>query len=203
MSFLKVNDTVRVKQGAYNIADQRVGMTAKVMKIDSTSAKLPVRIEYPSGCFNWTDYESLELVETAPIVNQHAEVGKEILDRVVELKGLIAARDNAIKVVVEQTEALDALLASYGLKRGEEIPPMPIRVTGPRTALDDVADKTAKAGMKYRMTERDVDYFSLDEVYSIVDTDFRDNDQPLSFRDDDGDEFYPERHELKYFERVV
>lgn len=201
MTILKVGDIVRVKTGAYNIADHRIGMKAKVTCIDTQSTLLPVRIEYDSGNFNWTNHESLMLVEAAP--SEHAVIGKEILDKMVELKASIVARDNAVKLVVEQTEALDALLAQYGLKRGEEIPAVPVRVVGPRTALDDVADKTIKEGMKYRMTQRDVDYFSLDEVYTVTALDLRDNNQPVAFLDDERDEYYPERYELKHFVRVV
>lgn len=199
---LKIGDVVRVKPDAYNIADHRVGMTGKITRIDTESKLLPLRIEYDSLSFNWTNYESLEFVQAAP--TNHDVIGKEILDRMVILRESIIARDNAVKLVVEQTEALDALLASVGLKRGEDIPPIPVRVpAGPRTALDDVSDKTIKEGMKYRMTQRDVDYFELYEVYTVTALDLRDNNQPIAFLDEDCDETYPERHELKYFVRVA
>lgn len=202
MTILKAGDKVLVKAGAYNIADHRFGMTGTVSRIDAESKLLPVRIEYDSFSFNWTNYESLELIEAAP--SKHAETGKEILDRMVELKASIVARDNAVKLVVEQTEALDALLASVGLKRGEEIPPAPVRVqAGPRTALDDVVDKTVEEGKRYRCTSRELDYFTKDSVYTVEALDLRDNNQPISFLDDDRDEMFPDRHELKYFERVI
>ena len=197
----KEGDVVRVKRGAYNITDKRVGMTAKVTRIDYQSKQLPVRIQYDSDMFNWTNHESLEMVQ--PAASQNAAVGKEILDRMVALREAIATRDDAIKTVVEQTEALDALLASVGLKRGEEVPPAPVRVKGPLTALDAVVDGSVKEGQTYRMTQRDVDFFSLDEEYIVEALDLRDKNQPISFLDDDGDEVFPDRAELKYFERVI
>jgi hypothetical protein len=202
MSVLKIGDKVRVKRGAYNIADHRFGMYGTVTRIDSESKLLPIRVEYDSFCFNWTNYESLELIEAAP--SQHAAIGKDILDKMVELKASIVARDEAVKLVVEQTEALDALLASVGLKRGEEIPAVPVRVpAGPRTALDDVADKTIREGMHYRCTSTDFNYFTEGKVYTVTELDHTDNNQPLAFEDNDDDANYPERHELKYFVRVI
>lgn len=204
MTILKANDKVKVKAGAYNVADHRYGREAVVTRIDSDSKLLPVRIEYPDTTFNWTNYESLELVEVAPINHPHAEIGKDILDKMVILKESIITRDNAVKLVVEQTEALDALLASVGLKRGEEIPAIPVRVAaGPRTVLDDLVDKTVKEGMRYRCTSDDFDYFTNGKIYQVVDLDLRDSNQPVSFEDDDDDDYFPERHELKYFERVI
>lgn len=201
MTILKVGDKVRVKQGAYNIADQRWGMEAKVTRIDVESKMLPVRIEYDSFAFNWTNHESLELVEAAP--SQHAAIGKDILDRMLALKGAIATRDDAIKTVVEQTEALDALLASVGLKRGEEIPPFPVRVTATtRTALDDVVDGKVEEGNRYTCTSDNVDYYTKGKTYTLVEIDDFDDNQPIAFRDDDRDESYPDRHELAHFIRV-
>lgn len=201
MSILKVGDKVRIKPRAYNVADHRVGMIGKVTRLDHESKLLPVRVEYDAISFNWTNYESLELVEAAP--SQHAAIGADILDRMQELKASIVVRDNAVKLVVEQTEALDALLASVGLKRGEEVPPIPIRVTGPRTALDDVADKSIREGWKYRCTSDDFTYFTEGEVYAVADLVYTGNNQPIALKDNDGDDYYAERHELAYFIRVL
>lgn len=202
MTILKAGDKVKVKQGAYNIADHRVARLATVTRIDADSKLLPVRIEYYDTQFNWTNYESLELIEAAP--SQHAELGKEILDKMVELKASIAARDDAVKLVVVQTEALDALLASVGLKRGEETPAIPAGVAaGPRTALDDVVDKRIEEGLRYRCTSTDLGYFTIGNIYKVDELDSSDNNQPVAFLDDDGDTYYPERYELKYFERVI
>lgn len=202
MSILKAGDKVRIKQAAYNIADHRFGMTATVTRIDADSKLLPVRVEYDSFQFNWTNFESLELVEAAP--SQHAAIGADILDKMVELKASIVARDDAVKLVVVQTEALDALLASVGLKRGEEIPAIPVRVAaGPRTALDDVADKSIREGRKYRCTSDDFDYFTEGEVYTVTELDYTDNNQPVALKDDDGDDYYPERFELASFIRIL
>ncbi len=68
MSILNDGDQVRIKPFAYNIADHRVGRLAVVTRIDSLSRLLPVRIEYQDGNFNWTNYESLELVKDVPVV---------------------------------------------------------------------------------------------------------------------------------------
>jgi hypothetical protein len=202
MSILKAGDKVRINHNAYNIADHRFGRTATVSRIDAASQLLPVRIEYDSFQFNWTNYESLTLVEAAP--SENATIGAEILERMQTLKASIVTRDNAVKLVVEQTEALDALLASVGLKRGEQVPPIPVRVTATsRTALDDVADKTIREGMKYRCTTEDMSYFSKDEIYKVVELDSGDNNQPVAFKDNDDDEYYPERYELAYFIRVI
>lgn len=200
MTIFKAGDKVRVKQGAYNISDHRWERSATVSRIDLESKLLPVRIEYDAFSFNWTNHESLELIETAP--DQNTQIGKEILDRMRDLKTAVLIRDEAVKNVVEQTETLDALLASVGLKRGEEVSPIPIRVTGPRTALDDVADKTVEEGQRYRCTANDVDWYTKDKVYTVEALDLRDNEQPISFIDDDGDETFPQRYELKYFIRV-
>jgi hypothetical protein len=202
MITFKAGDKVRVNHNAYNIADHRFGMTATVTRIDAESKLLPIRIEYDSFQFNWTNSESLTLLEAAP--SQHAAIGADILDKMVTLKESIIARDNAVKLVVEQTEALDALLASVGLKRGEQVPPIPVRVTATsRTALDDVSDKSIKEGMRYRCTTDDMSYFSKDEVYKVVELDSSDNNQPVAFKDDDDDEYYPERYELASFVRVI
>jgi hypothetical protein len=201
MSF-KVNDQVRILPFAYNITDTRVGMKAIVTRVDDRSTLLPVRVEYPDGNYNWTNYESLFLIEAAP--NQNEAVGKDILDRMQELKASIVARDNAVKLVVEQTEALDALLAQYGLKRGEEISPIPVRVTATtRTVLDDIADRSIKIGNRYKCTSNAVDFFTSGETYCVGDLDLRDLDNPVAFKDDDDDEVYPDRPELAFFIRVI
>lgn len=201
MTIFKAGDQVRIKKHAYNVADHRWGKTAKVTRIDEASRLLPVRVEYDAFSFNWTNYESLELVEAAP--SQHAAIGKDILDKMVELKESIVKRDNAVKLVVEQTEALDVLLASVGLKRGEEISPIPVRVTGPRTMLDDLADGTVRVGVRYKCNSGDINYFTKGDTYRVADTDLRDNHQPVSFNDDADDENFPERHELAHFIRVI
>lgn len=200
MSILKAGDKVRIKQNAYNIADHRFGMVAKVTRIDLESKLLPVRVEYDSFQFNWTNYESLELVEAAP--SEHAAIGKNILDKMVELKASIVTRDNAVKLVVEQTEALDALLASVGLKRGEEIFPIPVRVTATtRTVLDFIAEGDIREGQKFKCISEDLDFFTKDEVYTVVELDLRDRGQPVAFKDDDGDVMFPDRPELASFIR--
>lgn len=201
MSILKVGDKVRINKGAYNITDRRAGYEGVVTRIDTDSTNMPVRVEYMDGNYNWTNYASVELIQAAP--SQHAAIGAEILDKMVELKDSIVARDEAVKLVVEQTEALDALLASVGLKRGEQVTPIPVKVTGPRTALDDVADKTIRERMKYRCTSNDFDYFTEGKVYVVSDVDYTDNNQPIAFTDDDDDGYYPERHELASFVRVI
>lgn len=201
MSF-KVNDKVRILPFAYNITDTRVGMSATVTRIDDQSRLLPVRVEYADGNYNWTNFESLFLLTPAP--SQNEVVGKDILDKMVELKASIVVRDNAVKLVVEQTEALDALLASVGLKRGEEISPIPVRVTATtRTALDDVADKSAREGRKYRCTSDTFEFFTKGEIYKVTNVDYTDNEQPVSFEDDEGDDYYPYRRDLTSFIRIL
>ena len=201
MTVFQVGDLVRIAHGAYNIADHRWSKTAKVTRIDAGSKLLPVRVEYDSFSFNWTNHESLVLVEAA---NTPEKTGAEILNRMVELKASIATRDAAVETVVEQTEALDALLASVGLKRGEEIPPIPVRVpAGPLTALDAVVAKTVEEGQRYRCTSDDVPYFSEGKVYTVESLDLRDNNQPIAVLDDDSDECYPDRSDLKHFARIV
>jgi hypothetical protein len=202
MTIFKAGDKVRIKRGAYNVSDHRFGMTAKVTRIDTESILLPVRVEYDSFQFNWTNHESLELVEAAP--SEHAAIGKDILDKMVTLKESIVARDNAVKLVVEQTEALDALLTSVGLKRGEEIPAVPVRVTAKtRTVLDDVTDGSITLEGLYKCTSSAVDFFTKDKTYRVEDLDLGDRNQPVSFIDDDGDEMFPDRPELAFFVRVI
>jgi hypothetical protein len=201
MSF-KVGDKVRINHNAYNVADHRYGMVATVSRIDEQSKLLPVRVEYDSFQFNWTNYESLTLVEAAP--SQHAAIGKDILDKMVTLKESIIARDNAVKLVIEQTETLDALLAQYGLKRGEEISPIPVRVTATtRTVLDFITEGNIREGQKFKCISEAVDFFTKDEVYTVVELDLRDREQPVAFKDDDGDVMFPDRPELAYFVRVI
>jgi hypothetical protein len=202
VSILKAGDEVRVRVGAYNIADHRYGKVAKVARIDAESKLLPVRIEYDAFSFNWTNSESLELLNAAP--SENAVVGAEILDRMLALKAAIVVRDDAVKLVIEQTEELDALLASVGLKRGEEVSPIPVRVqAGPRTALDDVVDKRIEEGLRYRYTSDDLAYFTEGKIYVVDELDSSDNSQPVAFLDDAEDTYFPERYELKYFIRVI
>lgn len=201
MTILKAGDQVRIKPSAYNITDRRVGYIATVTRVDSASINLPVRVEYVDGNYNWTDHDSLELIQAAP--SQHAVIGADILDKMVELKASIVARDDAVKLVVEQTEALDALLASVGLKRGEEVPAIPVKVAAGPRALDDVVDKLIRVGMRYRCTSTEMSYFTEGRVYDVSELDRADNNQPVAFKDNDGDDYYPERYELKYFEGTI
>lgn len=204
MTIFKEGDSVRVLPNPYNITDRRVGYIGTVTRVDIASLILPVRIEYQTGDYNWTNFESLELVKAAPAPSQHSIIGAEILDKMVELKASIVTRDEAVKLVVDQTEALDALLAQYGLKRGEPVPAIPVKVAaGPRTALDDVADKIIREGMKYRCTSTDSSYFTEGEVYKVSELDESDNYQPVAFTDDDGDDYYPDRFELASFIRTL
>ena len=202
MTIFKEGDSVRVLPNPYNITDRRVGYIGTVTRVDIASLILPVRIEYQTGDYNWTNFESLELVKAAP--SQHSIIGAEILDKMVELKASIVTRDEAVKLVVDQTEALDALLAQYGLKRGEPVPAIPVKVAaGPRTALDDVADKIIREGMKYRCTSTDSSYFTKGEVYKVSEFDESDNYQPVAFTDDDGDDYHPDRSSLASFIRTL
>ena len=208
MTIFKEGDKVRIRHGAYNVADHRWGREATVDRIDAESIHLPVRIEhdtphYSHKDFNWTNFESLELIEAAPVQEQHAEIGKDILDRMLALKEAIVIRDNAVKDVVERTEALDALLASVGLKRSEEAVVTAAPTTAPRTAFDDVSDRLIEEGYRYKCESDNFSYFSEGEVYTVTNLDYTDNSQPISFEDDDGDDYYPQRHELKHFIRVT
>ena len=200
MSF-KVNDQVRILPFAYNITDTRVGMKATVSRIDEQSVLLPVRVEYADGNYDWTNYESLFLLTPAP--PQNAVVGAEILDKMQELKASVATRDAAVKLVVEQTEALDALLASVGLKRGEEIPAIPAPVA--RTALDDYKDGTVEEGFKYVLETptRISAYLTSGRVYVVSSLDLDDSAAPIAFADDDGDDYYPSASKLNLFTRIA
>lgn len=198
MTVFQVGDLVRVAHGAYNIADHRWSKTAKVTRIDAGSKLLPVRIEYDSFSFNWTNHESLVLVEAA---NTLEKTGAEILNRMVALKAAIVVRDDAIKQVVDQTEALDKLLASVGLKRGDEVASTPV-VAGKRTALQDVEDDLIDEGMRYTCTKAGIAYFTKGCTYIVRELDEFDEDQPVAFFDDDRDESYPDREDLAFFERV-
>lgn len=203
MSILNDGDQVRIKPFAYNIADHRVGRLAVVTRIDSLSRLLPVRIEYQDGNFNWTNYESLELVKAASAPSQHAELGAEILNKMVELKASIVHRDNAVKLVVEQTEALDLLLASVGLKRVEAVIGFEA-VAKPTftTAYVDWSEETITVGAQYKCTSKSLEFYTKDKVYTVVDIDY-DDDAPVAFRDDDDDQQYPKVDELLYFIRVL
>lgn len=197
MSF-KVNDQVRILPFAYNITDTRVGMVATVTRIDEQSVLLPVRVEYPDGNYNWTNYESLFLLTPAP--PRHAAIGADILDRMVELKASIIARDDAIKLVVEQTEALDALLAQYGLKRADGV----VEPTEPTTLQQDVESGIVKEGFLYRLDKEGVSsYLTKGLVYKVTEVDLVDKGSPIKIADDDDDSMWLSRFDLKNFVRVA
>ena len=199
MSF-KVNDQVRILPFAYNITDTRVGMKAIVTRVDDRSTLLPVRVEYPDGNYNWTNYESLFLIEAAP--NQNEAAGKDILDRMQELKASIVARDAAVLLVEQQTEALDALLASFGLKRSEEVSVEVPAAT--RTAYQDYQAGEVQVGTVYKLIgERVSAYLTVGQTYTICDLDLRDTSFPIAFSDDDDDSYYPSTENLKQFIRTV
>lgn len=195
MTVFQVGDLVRIAHGAYNIAEHRWSKTAKVTRIDAGSKLLPVRVEYDSFSFNWTNHESLVLVEAA---NTPEKTGAEILNRMVALKAAIVVRDEAIKDVVEQTEALDKLLASVGLKRGEEIPAAPVAPTG-KSAYDAWKDGTIDIGDTYQCTGDNIDFYTKGKVYTVTEVDEHDDDMPIAFEDNDGDDMYPEVEHLKLF----
>jgi hypothetical protein len=197
MSF-KVNDQVRILPFAYNITDTRVGMKAIVTRVDDRSTLLPVRVEYPDGNYNWTNYESLFLIEAAP--NQNEAAGKDILDRMQELKASIIARDAAVLLVEQQTEALDALLASFGLKRSEEVEGV---LAEPLNALQSFKAGTIKIGDRFRCTSSGIDFYTEGKEYIVVNVDSRDKGNPVAFLDDDRDEMYPDDDELEHFIKVV
>lgn len=197
MSF-KVNDQVRILPFAYNITDTRVGMVATVTRIDEQSVLLPVRVEYPDGNYNWTNYESLFLLTPAP--PRHAAIGADILDRMVELKASIIARDDAIKLVVEQTEALDALLAQYGLKRADGV----VEPTEPTTLQQNVESGIVKEGFLYRLDKEGVSsYLTKGLVYKVTEVDLVDKGSPIKIADDDDDSMWLSRFDLKNFVRVA
>jgi hypothetical protein len=197
MSF-KVNDQVIILPFAYNITDTRVGMKAVVTRIDDRSTLLPVRVEYPDGNYNWTNYESLFLIKAAP--NQNEAAGKDILDRMQELKASIIARDAAVLLVEQQTEALDALLASYGLKRSDAI----VEPLVPTTLKDDFESKAVQLGFKYTLTKTGVSsYLTVGEVYTVEELDLLDAGSPIKIGDDDGDGMWLSRFNLVNFTRVI
>jgi hypothetical protein len=200
MTVFQVGDKVRIAHGAYNIADHRWGRVATVTRIDANSTHLPVRVEhgtseFSQNDFNWTNHESLVLVEAA---NTPEKTGAEILNRMVALKAAIVVRDEAIKDVVEQTEALDKLLVSVGLKRGEEIPAEPVAPTG-KSAYDAWKDGTIDIGDTYQCTSDNIDFYTKGKVYTVTEVDEHDDDMPIAFEDNDGDDMYPEVEHLKLF----
>jgi hypothetical protein len=201
MTIFKANDGVRVKPLAYNISDRRVGMLAIVTRIDPDCTYLPVRIEYQDGQFNWTNHESLEMVKEAP--SQHEAIGKEILDRMVALKESIKARDAAVKLVVDQTETLDALLAQYGLKRGEAVPAVIVPTEKSVTAYEDFLSGVIEEGFQYRLTkDRLSAYLTNGRVYTVTELDIDDENAPVAFDDNDGDDYWAATSQLKHFTRV-